>query len=289
MENSFKQQKEKLSIFKRLRRKSDNGKGKKDIPEDLFKKCPNCGEIQTSASYKLNVCPSCGYHLPLTAKERFDLIYDGKYKVVLNSKEINDPLSFPGYKDKIKSLKDKTGLDEAVVCSVGTIAKVKVAVCVMDNRFMMGSMGSIVGEKITRAAEYALKKKLPLVIFTTSGGARMQEGIFSLMQMAKINGALARFKEAGLLYVSYITHPTYGGVSASFAPVGDIVIGEPYAMYGFAGRRVIASTIKQQLPADFQTTEYNMEAGFIDLIVHREQCKDTLSKILAIHQGDRNE
>ncbi len=288
MEKSFKKQKDKLSIFKNLRQRDRKNKNTREIPEDLFKKCPNCGEIQTSVSYKNNVCPSCGFHLPMNAYERMDMIYDGRYRVLFTTREAPNPLDFPGYSEKIDDLKQKTKLDEAVVCSTGHIGKIRCVVCVMDNRFMMGSMGSIVGEKITKAIEYALKKKLPLIIFTTSGGARMQEGIFSLMQMAKINGALARFKAANLLYVSYITHPTYGGVSASFAPVGDIVIGEPFAMYGFAGQRVIASTIKQKLPDDFQTTKYNMDAGFIDLILERSKCKHTLEKILAMHQGVRH-
>ncbi|MDD3027400.1 MAG: acetyl-CoA carboxylase carboxyltransferase subunit beta [Erysipelotrichaceae bacterium] len=288
MEKSFKKQKDKLSIFKNLRQRNRKNKNTREIPEDLFKKCPHCNEIQTSASYKDNVCPNCGFHLPMNAYERMDLIYDGRYKVLFTTKEAPNPLDFPGYGEKIDELKQKTKLDEAVVCSIGHIGKIKCVVCVMDNRFMMGSMGSVVGEKITKAIEFALKKKLPLIIFTTSGGARMQEGIFSLMQMAKVNGALARFKAANLLYVSYITHPTYGGVSASFAPMGDIVIGEPFAMYGFAGRRVIASTIKQKLPDDFQTTKYNMDAGFIDLIVERSKCKQTLGKILAMHQGVRH-
>ena len=176
MEKSFKKQKDKLSIFKNLRQRDRKNKNTREIPEDLFKKCPNCGEIQTSASYKDNVCPNCGFHLPLNAYQRMDLVFDGRYKVMFTTKEAPNPLDFPGYSDKIAELKQSTDLDEAVVCSVGHIGKIRCVVCVMDNRFMMGSMGSVVGEKITKSVEYALKKKLPLIIFTTSGGARMQEG-----------------------------------------------------------------------------------------------------------------
>lgn len=285
MEELFKARKEKLSIFKTLRKKVANDK-RIDVPEGIYTKCDGCHESILTIDLKENyyVCPKCGHHLKMHAKRRMDAIFDeSKYRLLYSYLATNDPLQFPGYMEKIEKLKQTTGLDEAVVVATGKIGGYRTVVCVMDSRFLMGSMGSVVGEKITRGIEYATKKKLPVIIFTTSGGARMQEGIVSLMQMAKTSAALARHHEAGLLYISYITHPTTGGVTASFATLGDIIIGEPKALIGFAGPRVIESTIKQKLPEGFQRTEFMQEQGFIDLIVERKDMKATLQKLLKMH------
>ena len=197
--------------------------------------------------------------------------------------KVTNPLEFPGYEEKLKKAEQKSGLDEGVLCGVGNINSKKVATAIMDSNFMMGSMGSAVGERITRIIEYATQNKLPLIIFTASGGARMQEGIISLMQMAKTSAAIAKHDEAGLLYISVITNPTTGGVTASFAMLGDIIISEPGAILGFAGRRVIENTINQKLPEDFQSAEFMLEKGFVDDIVDRKNLKNYLSRVLKLH------
>lgn len=233
MEQLFKERKEKLHLFKSLRKKRENER--KEVPEGLYTKCPKCKELILTSKLKKNmsVCPHCGNHLKITAYERLEMIYDqGKYKELYKSTQRVNPLEFPGYDEKLEILQQKTGLNEAVVVASGKINGTKVITCVMDSRFLMGSMSSIVGDKITKAIEHATKRKYPLIIFTASGGARMQEGIYSLMQMTKTSAALARHHQAGLLYISYITHPTTGGVTASFASLGDIIIGEPQALIG---------------------------------------------------------
>jgi len=197
--------------------------------------------------------------------------------------KVTNPLEFPGYEEKLKKAEQKSDLDEGVLCGVGNINSKKVATAIMDSNFMMGSMGSAVGERITRIIEYATQNKLPLIIFTASGGARMQEGIISLMQMAKTSAAIAKHDEAGLLYISVITNPTTGGVTASFAMLGDIIISEPGAILGFAGRRVIENTINQKLPEDFQSAEFMLEKGFVDDIVDRKNLKNYLSRVLKLH------
>ena len=202
--------------------------------------------------------------------------------------ETRNPLNFEGYEDKLELNKVKSGLEEAVITGTGKINSLKVATAVMDSNFMMGSMGCAVGEKITRIVEYATENRLPIVIFTASGGARMQEGIFSLMQMAKTSLAISRHDKAGLLYISVITHPTTGGVTASFAMEGDIIISEPSAVIGFAGRRVIESTINEKLPEDFQSAEFALEKGFIDAIVKRRDLKNYLYKVLRLHGVSKN-
>ena len=252
----------------------------------MYTKCDKCGESILSEELKENyyVCPACGAHLKMRAYTRLNILYDGgKYKELYQNIKSNDPLMFPDYKDKLAKLEQTTGLDEAVVCATGRIGGKKVVVCVMDSCFLMGSMSGAVGEKITKAIEHATKRKVPLIIFTTSGGARMQEGIISLMQMAKTSAALAKYNDAGLLYISYITHPTTGGVTASFAMLGDIIIGEPDALIGFAGPRVIESTIKQKLPDGFQKTEFMQEHGFVDMIVERKDMRNTIIKLLKMH------
>lgn len=285
MEELFKARKEKLSIFKELRKKVGNNK-RIDVPEGLYTKCDHCHESILTETLKENyyVCPKCGQHLKMYARRRLDILFDNqKYREMYNTLHTSDPLLFPGYLEKISALQEATGLDDGVIVASGRINNQKVVVCVMDSRFLMGSMGSVVGEKITRGIEHATKRKRPIIIFTTSGGARMQEGIVSLMQMAKTSAALAKHHEAGLLYISYITNPTTGGVTASFATLGDIIIGEPNALIGFAGARVIESTIKQKLPDGFQRTEFMQDQGFVDLIVERKDMKEKISLLLKMH------
>ena len=220
----------------------------------------------------------------LTPSRRIALISDDKsFRELYAQVKTGNPNSFPGYEKKVEANRLKTGQQDAVVTGTCRIGGVKTAVAVMDKRFLMGSMGIAVGEKITRLTEYAMKRKLPLIIFAASGGARMQEGLFSLMQMAKTTAAIEKFKDAGGLFISYLTNPTTGGVSASFASLGDIIIGEPNALMGFAGRRVIESTLKQKLPENFQRTEFMEEQGFIDLIVRRQEMRSTIIRLLKMH------
>jgi acetyl-CoA carboxylase carboxyl transferase subunit beta len=229
-----------------------------------------------------HVCTTCGHHFRMNAKERIKIFFDkGTFKEFLKDLRTTNPLEFKGYEEKLKST--KTDSTEAVVTGIGKVNGIEVACAIMDSFFMMGSMGTVVGEKITRLVEYATENKLPVIIFTTSGGARMQEGIFSLMQMAKISAALARHDEAGLLYISVLTDPTTGGVTASFAMEGDIILSEPNALVGFAGRRVIENTIKESLPDNFQKAEFLLEKGFVDSIVERKNMRACIYKILILH------
>lgn len=285
IEDLFQERKEKIRSFNQLIRKNKKIV-KKEAPDGLYTSCACCHEMLLTEKIRENsyVCSECGHHFNIDAYTRLRLLFDKeKYRELYKGLSNTDPLDFPGYQDKLKILQLKTKLEEAVVVADGKINQVKVTVCVMDTRFLMGSMGSVVGEKITKAIEYATKHKRPLIIFTCSGGARMQEGIYSLMQMAKTSAALAKHHEAGLLYIAYITHPTTGGVTASFATLGDIIISEPHALIGFAGRRVIESTIKEKLPDDFQTAEFMEKQGFIDLIVERKNMKITITRILKMH------
>lgn len=261
---------------------------KREIPEGLMSKCDKCGSIQYSKELEKNlkVCPSCGYHMRLNAMDRIKYTIDEGTFIEYDDDLISvDPLNFPGYATKLEQQTLKSGLREAVVTGQGKIGGFETVVAVMSFDFFTGSMGSVVGEKITRAIEAAIEKSLPMIIFSTSGGARMQESILSLMQMAKTSSALARLSEAGGLYISVITDPTTGGVSASFAMLGDIIIAEPGAVLGFAGRIVIEQTIRQKLPEDFQTAEFNLQHGQIDLVVHRKELKSMLSKLLDLHGG----
>lgn len=256
------------------------------IPDGMWTKCSHCGKIcyvqDILSNYK--VCMNCGGYFKLGAYERIEQIVDkGTFKEFNERMISKNPLDFPGYKDKLEEEKRNSNLNEAVVTGIGEINKRLSMICVMDNSFIMGSMGAVVGEKITTAIEMATAKKLPLIIFTTSGGARMQEGIVSLMQMAKTSAALRKHSDEGLLYITVITSPTTGGVTASFASLGDIILAEPKAIIGFAGRRVIEQTIKQKLPDEFQTSEFLLEHGFVDAIIERKALKSTLSNILAIH------
>ena len=256
------------------------------IPKDLLFKCPRCRAVQTSENFCANdkVCPSCGYHARLTARERLDYTVDkGSFEEFDRGLVSLNPIGFPGYEEKLSQLQASTGLTEAVVTGRCTIEGEAAVIAVMDSHFMMASMGSVVGEKITRAFERASDEGLPVVIFSASGGARMQEGIISLMQMAKTSGAAARHSRKGLLYITVLTDPTTGGVTASFASLGDIIIAEPKVLVGFAGRRVIEGTIKQRLPESFQSAEFLQEHGFVDMVVTRKEMKNTLGRLLSIH------
>lgn len=264
-------------------------KSKVNIPSDLLFKCPRCRNVVFEEEFERNlkICPKCGYHSRITADERLALTADeGSFIEYDSGLETLNPIDFPGYDKKIERLKQSTGLEEAVVTGECTIEGHKTVIGIMDSHFMMASMGSVVGEKITRAFERATDKRLPVVLFTASGGARMQEGIVSLMQMAKTSAAAARHSDAGLLYITVMTDPTTGGVTASFASLGDIIIAEPKALIGFAGRRVIEGTIRQHLPDDFQSAEFLLEHGFVDMIVNRGEIKHVLGELLKYHGGE---
>ncbi|SIT85037.1 acetyl-CoA carboxylase, carboxyltransferase subunit beta [Edaphobacillus lindanitolerans] len=258
----------------------------RDVPEGIMTKCPECKKIiLTKDLMKSNkVCPHCDHHMKMTAWERVDCLFDEEtFKPMDEELKTSNPLNFPSYEEKVKADSEKTGLNEAVLTGIGEIGGRRTAVAIMDAHFRMGSMGSVVGEKITRAVEKATQEGIPFIIFTASGGARMQEGVLSLMQMAKTSVALSRHSEQGLLYISVMTHPTTGGVSASFASVGDINLAEPKALIGFAGRRVIEQTVREKLPEDFQTAEFLLEHGQLDAVVHRSDMKDVLSTLIRLH------
>lgn len=259
---------------------------KKDIPKGMWTKCPISGEVVFNKELEDNlmVVPKSGYHFPIGARQRIKSLFDPEtFEEMDATIRSADPLQFVDsqrYPDRIKKYETESGLTEAVVCGTGKIHGIRVSVAVMDFRFCGGAMGSAVGEKITRAIEVALKEKIPCLIFSASGGARMQEGIFSLMQMAKTSAALGRLADAKLPYISILTHPTMGGVTASFAVLGDVNIAEPGALIGFAGARVIKDTVKQTLPPGFQTAEFLQTHGLIDQIVSRLEMRDRLRDIL---------
>ncbi len=260
---------------------------KVDIPVGKWTKCEKCGTIIYKDELKANnkVCPTCGAYFTLHINKRLEMIIDeGTYERFDYDLEDQNPLNLDDYENKLKGLREKTHINEAVSIGTGNINGEKVVICVMDSGFLMGSMGVIVGEKITYAMEQAIKLKIPIIIFTASGGARMQEGILSLMQMAKTTEAVSKLNEAGILYISVLTDPTFGGVTASFASIADIILAEPNARIGFAGRRVIEQTIGKELPDDFQTSEFLLEHGFIDKIVEREKIKDTLYNLITYHK-----
>jgi len=265
---------------------------KPEVPVGMWIKCPDCKGSIYSQDIKHNggVCPVCHHHFPVASRTRMYQIIDrgSWYELDKNMTSVN-PLEYDAYEDKLGIAQARTKQKEAVITGIGNINNTKVVLGVMDSRFMMGSMGSVVGEKITRAIEYATHHKLPLILFTASGGARMQEGIFSLMQMAKTSAALGRHDDAGLLYITVLTNPTTGGVTASFAMLGDIILAEPKALVGFAGPRVIEQTIRQKLPEGFQKSEFLQEHGMVDAIVARKDMKQTLSTLLALHQCERDD
>lgn len=263
-----------------------------DKVSELWTKCPDCEELlyKSNLLKNLNVCKHCNYHFRLTAKERIELLTDeGSFKEIDKNVKPADPLNFEDlkpYKDRLKAASKTNEAGEAIVTGIGEMEGKKVAIASMEFKYIGGSMGSVVGEKITRLVEKAIKNRLPVIIVSSSGGARMHEGILSLMQMAKTSSALEKLHEEKLLYISLLTEPTFGGVTASFAMLGDIIVAEPKARIGFAGRRVIEETIKQKLPKEFQTAEYLLENGQIDMVIERSKLKDSLSDIIKLHSND---
>lgn len=261
---------------------------KQDVPEGIMTKCPGCKKIMYTKELtkNLKVCMNCGHHHQMNAVERLKSLID-EHTFTEYDKEMvsHNPLDFPDYMEKLEKDRKKTKQNEAVVTGEGTIDGNPTVVAIMDASFRMGSMGSVVGEKITRAIEQANEKGLPFIIFTASGGARMQEGVLSLMQMAKTSSALKLFSDNSGLIISIMTHPTTGGVSASFASLGDYNFAEPKALIGFAGRRIIEQTIREELPEDFQTAEFLLKHGQLDAVIHRHELKDTISNILDIHRN----
>ena len=285
-------------VIDKIKKFNDTGKSNSEKNEKASEmligkwvKCDSCKEILYKEDVHKNysVCPNCGKHFRISARRRLEQIVDeNTFEEMDSNLQTTDPLQFEGYTKKIALLQEKTKINEAVKTGIGKINGEQAVIAIMDGNFLMGSMGCVVGEKITRAIETAIEKRLPLIMFCVSGGARMQEGIISLMQMAKTSAALAKLDDAGLLYISVLTDPTTGGVTASFAMLGDIILAEPDALIGFAGPRVIEQTLKQKLPEGFQRSEFLLEHGFIDKIVTRKDMKDTLSQILKLHKGGNN-
>lgn len=283
MSNLFLLKRKKLNSLLKLRNKTED--------KEEYTLCPKCKQKCKTYLWEkaLDVCPNCGHHLSISASKRIQMLVDsGSFHESLVNMKTKNPIAFATYEKKLSLHMEKTGLCDAVVTGIGKIEGEKVIIAALDSRFLMGSMGTVVGEKLTRAIEFAGNKKLPLVIFSASGGARMQEGLYSLMQMAKTSAAIARYKSAGGFYISYLTHPTTGGVSASFASLGDIILAEPKALIGFAGPRVIAQTIGQTLPEGFQRSEFLEEHGFVDAIVDRADMKKTILRLLRMHQKGEN-
>ncbi|MEQ6377787.1 acetyl-CoA carboxylase, carboxyltransferase subunit beta [Bacillaceae bacterium S4-13-56] len=265
---------------------------KHDVPEGLMQKCPSCQKIfyRKEVVKNIDICPNCSYHHPMAAYERINSLLDeGSFEEWDKQLTSSNPLNFPSYTEKLEKDQVKTGLHEAIVTGKGKMRGFPTAIGVMDSRFRMGSMGSVVGEKIARAVEKAREEKLPLILFTASGGARMQEGVISLMQMAKTSVAIERFHRDGGLLIIVMTDPTTGGVSASFASIGDYNFAEPGALIGFAGRRIIEQTIREKLPDDFQTAEFLLEHGQLDKVIPRNELKETLTTLLDIHHDEGDE
>jgi acetyl-CoA carboxylase carboxyl transferase subunit beta len=262
----------------------------REIADGLWTKCPECGVTAYTKDLRANqmVCLDCGHHMRIFGPERIQQLIDpGTWKPLDEDVRPTDPLKFKDrkpYADRIKETQVKTGLLDGAITGIGKIEGLSLGLGVMDFRFMGGSMGSVVGEKLTRLIERCTRDRIPVVIVCASGGARMQEGMLSLMQMAKISAALERHQEAGLLYMPILSHPTTGGVTASFAMLGDLILAEPKATIGFAGRRVIEQTLREKLPEDFQTSEYLLEHGFVDVIVPRTQMRKTLAQLIRLHQ-----
>lgn len=260
---------------------------KNDVPEGIMSKCPSCKKIMYTKELmkNLKICLHCGHHFPMNSKERIDTFIDEGSFMEMNDNMISkNPLNFPDYLEKLEKDRQKSKLNEAVVTGIGTVNGHKIVLAIMDASFRMGSMGSVVGEKITLAIEKADELNVPFIIFTASGGARMQEGALSLMQMAKTSVALKRFSNNGGLIISIMTHPTTGGVSASFASLGDFNLAEPGALIAFAGRRVIEQSIREELPEDFQTSEFLLKHGQLDAIIVRNDLVEKVTNILEIHQ-----
>jgi len=276
-----------MAIFKKPPTGGGGGrKRRSDIPEGLFQKCPGCNEVlhEIELTENQRVCPHCDYHFPQSAKERIESLLDpGSFVEMDASLHSVDSLRFQGmatYKDRLKKYQESTGLIDAVLSGYGTLEGIRVAIAVMDFAFLAATMGSVVGERITRSIEYATAERIPMIIISASGGARMYEGMLSLMQMAKTSGALARHAEARLPYISVLTNPTTAGVMASYASLGDIIMAEPKSMIGFAGPRVIKETTHQDLPKGFQTAEFLEERGLIDQIVDRRKLRPKIAEFL---------
>ena len=268
------------------RRKKRAAGADPEVPDDVYRKCSYCGKPLLNRDVRENFyrCPKCGGYFRVHARRRVEMIADpGSFEEFDSRMETVNPLGFPGYEEKLRDQREKTGLDEAVICGSCTIGGEKAVLCVMDNRFIMSSMGYNVGEKLTRAIEHSTEEKLPLIIYCCSGGARMQEGIVSLMQMAKTSEALKLHREKGLLYISMLTNPTMGGVTASFAMLGDVILAEPEALIGFAGPRVIEQTIGEKLPEGFQRSEFLLQHGFVDMIVERPEQKAVIARLIRAH------
>lgn len=275
-----------MAWFKKSKELKSDKKVK--IPEGLWVKCDSCKEIiyKKEIDKNLKICPKCNYHFRISARERIRLLVDdGSFVEIDSGLASNDPLHFKdkvSYKDRLEENRKKSMLEEAAISGEAMVEGRPVIIVIMDFAFMGGSMGSVVGEKVLRAAEAALEKKQPLITVASSGGARMQEGIFSLMQMARVSAAIAKLNENGNLYISILADPTFGGVTASFAMLGDIIIAEPRSLIGFAGPRVIEQTIKQQLPEDFQRAEFLLDHGMIDIVVDRKAMKKTIAQIIGL-------
>jgi acetyl-CoA carboxylase carboxyl transferase subunit beta len=273
-----------------LRRPKYGSLQRREMPAGIWAKCPRCANLiyRKELERSLRVCPKCGYHHRLSAEERLAITLDeGSFLEFDAHVASADPLGFAGYPQKLAEARGKTGRAEAVICGEGTIEGWRAVAAALDFYFMGGSMGSAVGEKVARAAERAREMGLPLIIFSSSGGARMQEGTLSLMQLAKTSAAIGRLHDAGLPYVSVLCDPTTGGVTASFAFLGDVILAEPGALIGFAGRRVIEQTIRRKLPEDFQTAEFCLQKGLIDMVVPRAELRRTLVTLLAFFGGPR--
>lgn len=280
-----------IDLFQKTRTTSMKMKDSNTLPEEKPQiVCKGCGAQLQARNYGRNlyVCPSCGRYARLLARTRMRITADkDSFREMFSNIHPCNPLDFEGYSEKIQALQEKTGMQDAVVTGVCTIGGMETCLGIMDSHFLMASMGSVVGEKLTRLFEYATRQQLPVILFTASGGARMQEGMFSLLQMAKVSGAVRRHSDAGLLYITVLTDPTTGGVTASFASLGDIILAEPHTTIGFAGRRVIEGTIGEKLPEDFQSSEFLLAHGFCDKIVPRNQMRHTLETLLRIHQPQR--
>lgn len=269
--------------IKKRKPTAKKNKNRVDIPVGKWIKCSKCNEIIYKETLRQNysICQNCGAYFRMHINKRLETVIDeGTYKRFDLNIDTTNPLQLEDYERKIKAIREKTKIQEAISSGTGKINGEEVVICIMDTGFLMGSMGIVVGEKITYSVEKAIELKLPLIIFCASGGARMQEGIISLMQMAKTTSAISKLNDAGLLYISVLTDPTYGGVTASFASIADIIIAEPGAMIGFAGQRVIEQTIGQSLPKGFQTAEFLLEHGFVDKIVERKNLKNMLSTLI---------
>ena len=266
----------------------DRAELKPSVPEGMWHKCKGCEKLVLKEDLKRNslICPKCGTYERMGAWERIELIADkGTFREINGNIVGRNPLDFPGYETKIEKVQQASGLNEGVITGYADIGGIRTAVGAMDSNFIMGSMGSAIGEKVASLAEFAEFYNLPLIIFSASGGARMQEGIVSLMQMSKASFAIKKHSDKGLLFISVPTDPTTGGVTASFAMLGDIIISEPKALIGFAGRRVIEGTIRKKLPEDFQSAEFLMQHGFLDAVVKRKEMKSYLHKLLLLHGG----